>query len=562
MLEKLLTSYFTDGWFFCLMHVLLTVAVIPALVDFAKWNPTDGSARAPWESLEMRSQFIRGLIGLYLLIGIAGTFFGLFEFAVKAQIDDASIRTALTSAVAKAFPVGFVGLIAGLTFHVVIDFLERRKMKVLETMENNESVDMRELVRTGFESTDRAIGTQTAKLGAGLAMMASGIEAAMKPIEKLEDTLGKTLEPVVRSLGKSLRDATGVLKEQGDRLEAGKNALLEASRLLAESAKQVETSFAEIGGITEQARSALEQAKALSEQSGLLHDKSLHSVDEFSREASGALKEAEALFSIARKELEEAGIGLRQVPDQLENRLADQAQTFAALTTGQFRNDLEQLYVDAGSHLVEAFNRVGALLNEHNAKVEAIARDVDTVTTNFENTQAQLVKAIDDGIGRQSDEYGNRIQSHVNRVFGPFEAADKGVAEFQAVLSRFATGLSKLETENRSIVEAHAEALARLDRMSAELSSVPSAAKNQRERLESLVAECRDLLAKLPRPAAPTLMTGVQERAETLQSTVPAFRPSPARIQNQSDDFPPVVKPSVQEPARSWWAKFWPWPRR
>lgn len=502
MLLKLLEAYVTYGLAFALMHGVLTIFVIKSLVDFARWNPTAEHARPSWESLEIRSQFIRGLIGLYLLIGIAGTFYGLFEFAVKAAADAPSIITALTSAVAKAFPVGFVGLVSGLGFHVIFDILEKRKTKLFEAVNRSDTAELRELVRSGFESSERALGHQTAQLRDGLRELASSIQTALQPVATLQNTLGQTLEPVVKRLGESLEVSTKLLRDQGERLEAGKEALVEASARLAQSAKRVESAFSEIGNVTDEARRALEQARTSTEQAILLYSESRQSISERSLEASAALGSAVQLFSKSREELEQAGIGLRQLPDNLEVRLAAQAQAFAAETTGYLRNDLERLYTETAGQLVQAVGDVGTQMAVYREQVEAITADIDTVAANFENTQSLLVATINDGIRKQSDDYGNEIRTHVDRVFGPFEAADGRVEEFQRTLSAFVTGLETLDSQRRAMVESHRQALERIDGVVTGLSQAPAAAARQREQLESLLRECLVQFTQAPAAAA------------------------------------------------------------
>lgn len=154
-------------------------------------------------------------INLFLIVGIAGTMFGIFEFASGAAdvLGNDAISSAdrvvrlgeiLSASLAKAFPVGFVGL--GLMFLGQIG---------VSIWENRFKMEVAKATSGALQHRMKVSQTQAQVV----ARAAASIETALAPMQNFQVMMIDTLRPVVELLAKKLDDSLGLVKEQFGQLE-------------------------------------------------------------------------------------------------------------------------------------------------------------------------------------------------------------------------------------------------------------------------------------------------------------------------------------------------------
>jgi Mg2+ and Co2+ transporter CorA len=152
---------------------------------------------------------------LFLVVGIAGTLFGLFEFALNAyqelQAGDGGASNPvlklgehLSGSMAKAFPVGFMGL----TFTLVAQIWSTGREEELR-------VALSGATRRALERREKVSVSQAEVVR----QASSVIQSSMEPLKDLRTTLTDTIQPVVKSFGMRLDEALRLIRDQVGHLQ-------------------------------------------------------------------------------------------------------------------------------------------------------------------------------------------------------------------------------------------------------------------------------------------------------------------------------------------------------
>jgi hypothetical protein len=159
---------------------------------------------------------------MLLLVGIAGTLFGVFEFASRTMhvYGDvlAQIGGILAESMAKAFPVGFVGLMLMLVFQLALGGPVSR------------------LHRAASEATTRALEHRGVVSRTLAETIASSIAESMRPVSTLGETVSEHLQPVVSALGERLDQSLSLVRLQFGEIDRSTQRFIEATGHLRESA--------------------------------------------------------------------------------------------------------------------------------------------------------------------------------------------------------------------------------------------------------------------------------------------------------------------------------------
>ena len=147
-------------------------------------------------------------INLLLVIGVAGTVYGLFEFAYKAaeklkpgrinQIMDL-LGPILANALAKAFPVVFFGIIFTVFMRLWAAIPERNLNDALTGV----SIKIREYAKK----------YRLPPVEERLTNILMNLEQTLEPLHDLEKTLGQVLTPVIAKFSKELRQTLNDVKD-------------------------------------------------------------------------------------------------------------------------------------------------------------------------------------------------------------------------------------------------------------------------------------------------------------------------------------------------------------
>jgi hypothetical protein len=360
-------------------------------------------------------------ISLFLLVGIAGTLFGLFEFAVRAvgilnrgsspEIRIADLGRALSEGLAKAFPVAFVGLVLMLLFQLLASFPERRLRSALAGA-TRRALDVRRTVSISQVAiVDRA---------------AERIEVALRPLLGLQDFLADSLAPVIGVLGERLDASLALVKVQFTELEKTTSGFGGAVGVLGSTVKSLASRTETLATLIERAPAILErigEAQVRQEVASIQREANLLQSLEATQKVAAALETVTRevgglpaqLVAITDKGVDEAVRGASdawlEMAQTLRQALDGEMRRLSELATAQLGN-IERAGVDAAGALQKLTAqgataaagweglsvRVGAQLKEtFDAIEEGSART-------WKNTTKDLINAAQEDLLRFSDQ--------------------------------------------------------------------------------------------------------------------------------------------------------------
>jgi len=256
---RLLRSYAFDAWPFGVLHLVVIAYLVRSILrlrdeteTLSTWDPaaadavgaaavlsrfirdsanlgergfivpiTDYSDRLDAEVENLVSE-VADRTNMLLLVGIAGTLFGVFEFAsrtmhVRGDVL-AQIGEILAESMAKAFPVGFVGLMLMLVFQLALGGPVAR------------------LHRAASEATTRALEHRGVVSRTLAETIASSIAESMRPVSTLGETVSERLQPVVSALGERLEQSLSLVRLQFGEIDRSTQRFIEATGHLSDSA--------------------------------------------------------------------------------------------------------------------------------------------------------------------------------------------------------------------------------------------------------------------------------------------------------------------------------------
>lgn len=168
-------------------------------------------------------------VNLFLIVGLAGTFFGMAEFARQAPLisgstDARDVLEALKNALGQSFPVGFVGLCLTIVVHPFADWFEAHLRRATK-----DAVNHALRLRTANLNQDASgiaelLGKLPGMLQSTLyALQASTVEQ-LKPLldipKAIHDTQSELLDPLRRVFTESRKewsDTVAKLNKQSNR---------------------------------------------------------------------------------------------------------------------------------------------------------------------------------------------------------------------------------------------------------------------------------------------------------------------------------------------------------
>jgi hypothetical protein len=488
-------AYVTQAWPFALVHALLTVIVAVLLIAFTFWKP--GRGQHALAELDSRSQHLRGVIGLFLLVGIAGTFYALWGAKDKLAapyappvVATAGARptgaapavprpgaSSIAAVLAPAFPVGLVGLALTFSFSLLLDFIEHAKRARIVRQGEDAQLTTEALVNRALDRLGTLLQGERTQMRGELQQGFERLEGALRPISDLERTLSASLEPVVRELAKSLDSSTDLLRDQGQQLASSAATLSSAATELTTSARDIRQAVTNLSGITQSAIEAHAAAQKLeADTAGTLDS---------ARNALATLVDrTDDLHARLTRELTAVGSGvgdvverLRETPQLMATALEHQAATLRHETTRQIEESLKQAREGfaraahdfasavAGSRTaIEAIaERVAQAEAQHvtlqRAVAEEAARSVASLTQSFEGTIAvRTTEALAplDAVSQTALATRERLAEAEQRLSAALGQYETGVTQQSEILARS----SQLLTRSTQAVSQSLDALA------------------------------------------------------------------------------------------------------
>lgn len=315
---RLLGAYAFDAWPFAMLHVVVVVYLGRSILRMLRetrglrsWAPTvtggEGSAAVlssfirDSESLGQRGfvvpitdysdrldSEVENLVdevvdrtNMLLLVGIAGTLFGVFEFAARSRALTGDrltqIGPILAESMAKAFPVGFIGLMLMLIFQLAL------------------AAPVSRLHRAASEATRRALEHRGLVSRTLSDSIADSIRESMQPVSTLGVTISEHLQPVVTSLGERLEQSLSLVKLQFGEIDQSTQRFIQATGNLHQSTNALTNTSARLEVLLKATPKVLAKTEKIQD----LHEAVLKEVAEsFRRNLETATAVAESLTRV------------------------------------------------------------------------------------------------------------------------------------------------------------------------------------------------------------------------------------------------------------------------
>jgi ABC-type transporter Mla subunit MlaD len=507
-MAEFLEAYLVEARFFALVHLVLTVVVFSLLTSFVFWKP--GKSEKALAELDARSQHLRGVIGLFLLVGIAGTFYALWVAKDKlgapppatafADTSDGSVTAhsapaSIGAVLAPAFPVGLVGLALTFGFSLVLDFVEHAKRSRIVRRAEESAQPMEALVGRALEQLGRLLESDRSETRVTLDRGFATLEGALRPVADLQRTLSASLEPVVRELARSLDASTDLLREQGRRLDTSASSLASAAGELTRSAHDIGEAVASLSGVTASAVAAHESARRLSAETEATLEAARKALGGVVDQTADLHNQVGAQLGVLRTGVVSTVEGLRETPRLLAATLEQQSAVLREATRQHITESLRQTQ----EGFARAANDFASAIATNRAVIEEILHRVEAA----EAHHTTLQRAV-------ADE-GRRSVSELTLAFR--DVIDEGG---RAAMTPIATLGVSVRESGEEIGRASKQLQDRLSLYEAEMTSQRDALARTTQSLgrgTAAVSQAIDVLASTLRSRAPSLESAPRARS-------------------------------------------------
>ena|GEM_PF-4834600 len=284
----LLRAYALNAWPFALLHLVVVIYLTRSIRrmiresrELRDWHPGTVIASGPAAVLtsfvqDSESLGERGFVvpmtdysdrldaevenlvdevgertNMLLLVGIAGTLFGMFEFAARSMAVTGDrltqIGSILAESIAKAFPVGFIGLVLMLLFQL---FLASPTSRLYSAASN---ATRRALEHRGIVSRTLAES------------IADSIGKSMEPVSSLGQTMSEHLQPVMTSLGERLDQSLTLVKLQFSEIDQSTERFIKSTANLHQSTNALTNTAASLGDLLKATPKVLAKTEKIQE---------------------------------------------------------------------------------------------------------------------------------------------------------------------------------------------------------------------------------------------------------------------------------------------------------
>lgn len=396
---------------------------------------------------------LQDLTNLFLIVGIAGTLFGLFEFAFNsyAELQNSSAQAGgqllslgkfLSYSMSKAFPVGFVGLF--LTFVAQLGAMrpERQLRQALAGA-----------ARRALERRKEAGVSQVENLHHAVKAMGE----AMQPLKNLSATLSDGLKPVADALGDRVDKLLAMTEVQFSQMERATQNLQETISGLKESVNSITV-------VTTRVEDLFRQLPVILNGLATLLDRQRDSIATFDKQGAEHLQNAQKLHAAIQESTKNFG----KMPEILA---ADFQNVFAGLGgqalktwdaySSEYARSAQSAYqnflvtIDAGAGDVKKG------LNEASDEFRRVAQNFDhLVRTPMKDLFEELRKDLSSDLERLNNVVARHYPKAAEDIMVFTERLDELLArsnELQGALTAWLNGVMgagvQMENLNRLVVE-------------------------------------------------------------------------------------------------------------
>lgn len=443
---------------------------------------------------EQRIGSLSDYTSLLLIIGIAGTMFGVFEFAYSASdvlagtsvADSVTVLSQrLSQSMAKAFPVGVIGLFLMFIFQSVTGHYEHRLQEAISHATQAALIKRAGVVISPTEVIQEA---------------AVAIRRGLEPLADLRLTLSESVRPVVEALAQRLDEALRIVRTQFEELRTTTAGMNQAAGDIRDLVSDMRLETASLKQLLERAPEVLERIVTLqAEQERMLE--------------SAAARTAAMLEESARHVLELQRRTQQEV-EQAIARLKTSADIIAALPEDVHAlhraaaKEVERVARDAWDTHAEAFAEnlhaeYSTLLSAIESQVEALPKRLGEAAEALHHLASSLRVTLTEEFKKAVEEALRIAEGHVNTILLDRypDALDQVAAmttslqeltgNVQAIQKSYDDTLERVHVLNREFVQLFATFQARITQQG------PSSTEEFDKRLYAGVQEIHETLREV-----------------------------------------------------------------
>lgn len=411
---------------------------------------------------------------LFLIVGIAGTLFGVFEFAFKSYLalttGVASERVPklaeyLSGSMSKAFPVGFMGLVLTFISQIIATRPEAKLRKVIA-----------EATLVALKKRQVAIKSQ-AKV---IQEAANAIIDGLKPLSDLKGTLEQSIQPVIEIFGQRLDGSLKLIEKQFERLE-GTN-------------KDFQTTVASLQNDIKSLHDVADSLKVLTKDT----PKIIQNVLEQQQKHLGVFEEQINQAGKINKALDRS---IEEINKLNQNILISTKETFDIIRensrlswnemSNEFRDKMKENYE-------KLFSEVDKNSKEISAALSNTLRQLNDVTQNISGLMENVATLPED------------ISGKLDAVFNELEV--KSLEHWRTTTDNLFISVQRQYIEYLTSTDAHAEGIA---------SALASAAHDWQRVANNVETIIREPINDVIKDARDNIVSGLEKFDRSLEGRVP-----------------------------------------
>lgn len=357
---------------------------------------------------------LHNAVNLFLVAGLAGTFFGMAEFArqtsaLQQATDSRVVLDALRTALGHSFPIGFLGLTLTIFLHFLASKWEGQ-LREAAAAAVNQALHSRTatLKQNTFESLVTAVRALPQELAEALKPANENLATQLKPLLELSVAIQKSNKEVLDPLKELFKQSREEWKDTVGKLDRQSERVSSAIEKLEQPIQRLTGKIDDIGALISSMATVTEK---------VLGD---------AQKITATTEHLNSSVAGTAKALDDAAAKLGALPETVRMDMSDLHKVLRE-QIGSYYERIGRDYVD--SMLQLAGSSVGNITDAATHAGEVMQQAAKSLQNMAESVKGDLGSAIEDG--------AKRVQAHMTQL----EAAlrqnfPQAVADMQATLNR------------------------------------------------------------------------------------------------------------------------------
>lgn len=387
---------------------------------------------------------LHSAVNLFLIIGLAGTFFGMAEFARQASAlertsDPAIILNALRAALGHSFPVGFLGLVLTALGHPIASMVEGRLREAAAAAVNQALRQRNAAIR---KADSDAIVQALAALPAAMAgeikatnaSLVTQFQALFEIPEAIKKANQESLEPLRLLIAESQKHWQTTVATDLKRMA-------DAVDRLEQPIQRLTVKIDDIGGLVASTQQVVSHVLADAGKVSAMVEELQKRTDQTAQSLSTAADELRTAPEAVKKDLlsvhQDAIAAIRAYFEGLGRTYADSVRQLADASVGQIaqavRDTNSNLTTATEKYVQEMRQQASATSGELSAAAHTSATSLTTAAQNLQMIANTIDQQLKDAISAGAGALGAHLKDFNDAFQQQFP---KAVADLQAALAQ------------------------------------------------------------------------------------------------------------------------------